>query len=245
MRCFLRRRRIRCRRRQDQRSIGIDQRAGGGHDCHEQAFRQMSLDSQKSLPRTKEEAEPIADRTTVPILLIGLFAVLLFLGLVYLNEHGGGFNAEVYEPYASFDELKAGQPKTQGGEAIVRGKLVYQTCAQCHQPNGLGSTTVGAPPLAGSDWVQAEGPNRIIRIVLNGLTGPVQVIGNPYGTGTMTPFKDVFTDQQVADVLTYVRQEWGNKGGPVKPEEVTAIRKETADKMGNWTAPDLQQVPVK
>ena len=100
--------------------------------------------------------------------------------------------------------------------------------------DGKGSTTVGAPPLAGSDWAQAEGPNRIIRIVLNGLAGPIDVEGAHYGTGVMVPFKDNFNDQEIAAVLTYVRQEWGNKAGPVKPEQVTAIRKESASKPDSW-----------
>lgn len=205
----------------------------------------MISDLKKSSPKATEEAEPKADFATAPVLLIGLFALLFFLGLVYLGDHGGGFNPQVYQPYASFDDLKASQPKSAGGESIARGKLVYQTCAQCHQPNGMGSTTVGAPPLAGSDWVQAEGPNRIIRIVLDGLTGPIDVAGGHYGTGTMVPFKDVFSDQQIADVLTYVRQEWGNKGGPVTPEQVKAVRAQVAGKQGSETSADLLQVPVK
>jgi len=208
----------------------------------------MSPDLKNPSQKAMGEAEPRADLAAAPVLLIGLFALLFFWGLVYLDDNGGGFNPQVYQPYASFDDLKASQPISAGGEPIARGKLVFQTCAQCHQPNGLGSAAQGAPPLAGSDWVQAEGPNRIIRIVLNGLTGPITVAGNQYGTGafSMTAFKDAFTDQQIADVLTYVRQEWGNKGGPVTPEQVKAIRAETASKgTENWHAEELLQVPVK
>lgn len=205
----------------------------------------MSLDLKNPPSRAKDEAEPKADFATAPVLLVGLFALLFFWGLVYLDNHAGGFNSQVYQPYSSFDDLKASQPQSTEDKARVRGKIVYQTCAQCHQPNGLGSTTVGAPPLAGSDWVQAEGPNRIIRIVLNGLAGPITVAGNQYGTGAMTAFKDAFNDQQIADVLTYVRSEWGNKGGPVKPEQVKAIRAETASKADNWNPADLLQIPAK
>ena len=191
------------------------------------------------------EAEPKANFAAAPVLLIGLFALLFFLGLVYLNESGGGFNAQVYQPYSSFDEARTSQPVDEEASE-VEGKLVYQTCTRnAISPMDLGSTTVGAPPLAGSDWVQAEGPNRIIHIVLGGLSGPIDVAGAHYGTGTMVPFKDVFSDQQIADVLTYIRSEWGNKAGPVKPEQVKAVREQVAGKQGSETAPELLQVPVK
>ncbi len=205
----------------------------------------MSPEPKNSMTKGIGEAEPKANFAAAPVLLIGLFALLFFWGLVYLGDHGGGFNAQVYQPYSSFDDLKASQPKSAGGESIARGKIVYQTCAQCHQANGLGSAAVGCPPLAGSDWVQAEGPNRIISIVMDGLTGPIDVAGGHYGTGTMTAFKDVFSDQQVADVLTYIRQEWGNKAGPVTLEQVKAVRAQVAGRPGNETAAELLQMPVK
>ena len=206
----------------------------------------MSLDLKNPPSKAKDEAEPKAEFAPTPVLLIGLFALLFFLGLVYLDNHAGGFNPQVYQPYASLDDLKASQMVGPIDPHVAEGKRVFgQACAVCHQASGLGSTTVGCPPLAGSDWVQAEGPNRIIRIVLNGLTGPVEVSGGHYGTGTMVPFKDAFNDQQIADVLTYIRQEWSNKAGPVKLEQVKAIRTETASKPDNWHADELLQVPVK
>jgi hypothetical protein len=209
-------------------------------------FGQMSINDQKSSVRPVEEVEPITDWTPVPVLLIGLFAVLLFFGLYLLNNHAGGFSSKVYEPFASLDDLMARNMGLGPLEPLPpRNPVFAQVCAACHMPDGMGNPAVGAPPLAGSDWVNAEGPNRIIRIVLNGFTGPVEVSGKQYGTGTMTPFKDVFTDEQIAGVLSFVRQEWGNKGSRVTPEQVAAIRKETADKMGPWTVPDLQPIPPK
>lgn len=148
--------------------------------------------------------------------------------------------------YASREELQGKQPKSEGGEALAEGKKVFQgTCAACHQPDGKGSAALNAPPLAGSDWVQAEGPNRIVRIVMNGLAGPITVSGGQYGAGAMPTFKDAFTDEQIAAVLTYVRQEWGNKASPVKPEQVKAIRDKVATKGDTWNATDLLQIPDK
>ena len=207
----------------------------------------MSVEPKDSPPKAMDEAEPKADRATVPVLLIGLFALLFFWGLLYLDNHGGGFNAQVYQPFDSFAALEARNKLThpQNPQIDWANWCLERDCIACHMVNGMGSTTVGAPPLAGSDWVNAAGPNRVIRIALNGLTGPVQVNGTQYGTGTMTPFKDVFKDDEIAAALTYVRQEWGNKAGPVSAAEVAAIRKATAEHPGSWTSAELLQIPEK
>jgi|HubBroStandDraft_6_1064221.scaffolds.fasta_scaffold462016_2 mono/diheme cytochrome c family protein len=205
----------------------------------------MSNEPTTPLSSAMDEAEPTAGRGAAPVLLIAVFAVLVFLGMLYLDSRAGGFDAHVYAPYADYEVLKAKQPVPAGGEQILQGKLVFATCSACHQMDGKGSSALHAPPLAGSDWVQAEGPNRIIRIVLNGLGGPITVSGGQYGEGTMPAFKDAFTDDQIAAVLSYVRQEWGNKGGPVKPEQVKAIRTKIASKTDSWNATDLLQVPDK
>jgi mono/diheme cytochrome c family protein len=206
----------------------------------------MNAEPTKPVMSGTDEAEPTAGNGSMPILLIVVFAVVIYLGMIYLDAHGGGFDPQVYGSYASVEDLRNRQPKTQGGEVIAVGKKVFQgTCSQCHQPDGRGSTSLFAPPLAGSDWAQAEGPNRIIRIVLNGLTGPITVAGGQYGGGSMPAFGTAFDDEQIAAVLTYVRQEWGNKAGPVKPEQVKAIRAQVASKGDNWNAPDLLKIPDK
>ncbi|MDB6125692.1 MAG: cycA 2 [Pedosphaera sp.] len=205
----------------------------------------MSPDPKKPLIKATDEAEPKAERSAAPVALVVLLALMVFGGMVYLGNNAGGFNAQVYGPFKSHDEVKGAQPVSKGGEALVLGKKVYETCAACHMPTGVGSPTVNAPPLAGSEWVVGGGPNRIIRIVLNGLAGPIEVNGKAYGAGAMPAFKDSFSDEQIAAVLTYVRQEWGNKADPVKPETVKAIRAETASKGDNWAAPDLLQVSDK
>ena len=115
-------------------------------------------------------------------------------------------------------------------------------CISCHQATGQG-VPGQYPPLAGSDWLLGEGPNRIIRIVLNGFTGPVQVSGGQFNN-TMTPFGPVLSDEQIAAVLTYVRSEWGNKGAPVTPEQVKKIRALVATH-GPWTADELKGIPEK
>ena len=107
---------------------------------------------------------------------------------------------------------------------MERGKQVYMgLCFACHLPDGKGMTAV-FPPLAGSDYMLAD-RERSIRIVLKGLTGPVTVNGATYNSA-MPPQGDQLTDQQVADVLTYVFNSWGNSGDAFKADQVKAIRNE-------------------
>jgi len=102
----------------------------------------------------------------------------------------------------------------------ARGMAVYQAvCSACHQVEGQGLGDV-FPPLAGSEYVQDK--ERAIRIVLEGLSGPVVVKGKTYD-GVMPPLAH-FTDREVADVLTFVRNSFGNSGEAVHDEEVTLVR---------------------
>lgn len=103
------------------------------------------------------------------------------------------------------------------------GKASYMVCAACHGQNGEGGPI--APPLAGSEWVTGPVSNLII-IQLRGLKGPIEVAGKVYDfPGGMQPM-NLQTDEQIAGVLTYVRNSFGNKAPAVKPEEVTALRGE-------------------
>lgn len=106
-------------------------------------------------------------------------------------------------------------------QQVNNGKIVYnKTCVACHQMNGAGIP--GAfPPLAKSDYLNAN-VNRAIKQVLVGSTGPITVNGKKY----VTPMpKQVLSDQQIADVLTYIYASWGNNKSVVTPEMVKAIRK--------------------
>jgi nitrite reductase (NO-forming) len=107
--------------------------------------------------------------------------------------------------------------KTQiaAGESLFKG-----TCSVCHQPTGLGLPSV-FPPLAKSDFLMAS-KQRSIEIVLKGLTGQVTVNGKPFNS-VMPPMSQL-RDDEVANILTYVRNAWGNTGEPVSAAEVTATR---------------------
>lgn len=105
--------------------------------------------------------------------------------------------------------------------SIERGKEVYNTqCVTCHMDKGEGIEGV-FPPVAKSDYLMAD-KERSIRQILEGASGEMTVNGKTYN-GEM-PAIDL-TDEQVSDVLNYVRNSWGNKGQAVTPDEVKAQRK--------------------
>lgn len=106
---------------------------------------------------------------------------------------------------------------------IARGKMTFmQTCFVCHQPNGEGIPGQ-IPPLAKSDFLMAD-TERAIRIVLQGRTGEVEVNGKKYN-GTMVPL-NTLSDDEIANVLTYVRNSFGNSGDAVNAASVRKARSE-------------------
>jgi len=110
-------------------------------------------------------------------------------------------------------------------DSVKRGKDIYATyCVACHQADGKGLESV-FPPLAKSDYLMAD-KKRSIKQVIHGATDPITVNGVKYTT-PMMGFPNL-SDQQIADVLNYVRNSWGNKAEKdiVKPEEVKKARGE-------------------
>lgn len=106
-------------------------------------------------------------------------------------------------------------------ELETPGATIYnQYCSGCHQLDGQGIAGL-YPPLAQSEWV-LEDKERLLDVLLNGLYGPIKVRGKSYDH-QMPPYR-FLSDQQLADVLTYIRQSFGNNADPVAPEEISAAR---------------------
>jgi mono/diheme cytochrome c family protein len=104
---------------------------------------------------------------------------------------------------------------------MARGKIVYNSiCLACHMATGKGVPTLN-PPLVNTDYVLGD-KTRLIKIVLNGFKEDVQINGQSF-SNNMTPHKDL-TDRQIADVLTFVRKSFGNKGTRVSALEVKKVR---------------------
>ncbi len=122
--------------------------------------------------------------------------------------------AHIRTPDVEKDNLDRGKP--------VAAAKVYQTyCASCHQRDGRGDSQ-RFPPLNGSEWVTGD-KTKLIGLILNGLEGPIEVKGQTYN-GVM-PQHSFLEDEQVAEVLTFVRSSFGNKASPVAASEVGAVRK--------------------
>ncbi|MEX2205377.1 MAG: copper-containing nitrite reductase [Myxococcota bacterium] len=132
---------------------------------------------------------------------------------------------EVYLAERSARASEALKASKDGGDSlearIARGKAVYMgTCSTCHQLEGQGLASV-FPPLAKSDYLMAD-KQRSIHTVLGGLQGPIVVNGQTYNN-VMPPLAN-FTDHEIADVLTFVRNSFGNQGDAVTDAEVAAVR---------------------
>lgn len=118
--------------------------------------------------------------------------------------------------------LSSFMPDQRLKESIKRGKEVYVVeCENCHMEDGKGTPEIN-PPLAKADYIKKP-TETLIGIVLKGQSGEVVVNGKKYNT--LMPAQEYLTDVQIADVLNYVRNSWGNKKrGMIKPAMVKALR---------------------
>jgi mono/diheme cytochrome c family protein len=107
-------------------------------------------------------------------------------------------------------------------EDLAIGQKIYnQYCMACHQSNGMGASG-RFPPLNGTDWVTGD-KERLVHLILNGMEGAIEVNGEIYD-GVM-PQHSFLNDDQIADVLTYIRTHFENKAGSISAEEVENYRK--------------------
>ena len=124
----------------------------------------------------------------------------------------------------------------------VLGEEVYNRdahCATCHQPNGKGLPESGVPPLAGTSWSNGD-PERLIKLTLKGLLGPIEVQGKKYpGQVPMTPFEALLNDEEIAAVLTFVRNSYGNEASVISPAQVSRVRSSVKDMRGLYNPADL------
>ncbi|MGH8093758.1 MAG: c-type cytochrome [Chthoniobacterales bacterium] len=197
----------------------------------------------------REKVEPRVGREPLSLWLIAIYGLAVFFGGAYLGRYAGNFTGD------GLDYL-GGAPRvaTRGAANAVAeqpaeltpaekgAKIFSANCATCHQANGLG-VPGQYPPLAGSDIVNG-GSRRHVMIVLKGLQGPLTVKGQHFGSAVMQPWEKTLTNEKIADVVTYERSSWGNKGAPVTAEGVEALRKELAGRTESYTEPDILAVPA-
>jgi mono/diheme cytochrome c family protein len=197
----------------------------------------------------REKREPRVGLEPLSIWLIAIYGLAIFFGGAYLGRFSGNFSGDGLDPLTGPPpSKKAGANGPGGGQTqelsqADRGKKIFSAnCAVCHQPNGLGAQGQGYPPLAGSEIVNG-GSRRVGMIVLKGLTGPVTVKGMQFGTAVMQPWDKTLSDAKIADVITYIRQEWGNKASAVSAAQIAALRKELAGHPDSFVEADLHAAP--
>jgi mono/diheme cytochrome c family protein len=177
------------------------------------------------LAAMREMSEPRDGVSPTPVSYILMCFALLMWGGWYIGTYGGDWTGKGLSEKASTGPAKIGPAQ----DPMVVGKEVFGSCMQCHQETGLGLPGQ-YPPLAGSEFVLGD-KRRMAAIILNGLSGPVTVKGANF-SATMPPWA-TRDDEEIAGVMTYVRNSFGNKAEPVTPAFVAAVRKEVENK-GEW-----------
>ncbi len=139
-------------------------------------------------------------------------------------------------------ELMSNHLEGKEWELYEKGFGIYHKdgyCGTCHQGDGKGLVASGFPPLAGTKWVLGD-EERLIKLSLKGLYGPIKVLDKDYpGQVPMTPFEGLLNDEDLAAVLTYVRNDWKNKAPVITPEAVAKVRANIADKKGFYAPEEL------
>ena len=146
---------------------------------------------------------------------------------------------QLSEWIAKSDQKKGPTGPDLKGAALAsfnRGKALFHgeaACFGCHAPDGAGVLGLG-PPLDESEWVTGK-EEIFAKILLHGITGAITVNGTKYETAAEMPalfVNPMFTDEKIADIMTYARNVWSNKAAPVSPELIKKLRKETASQSG-------------
>lgn len=151
-------------------------------------------------------------------------------GETYASVLASLADAETERPNVDLEHL------TEAQQALFnRGSQRYSTCMTCHGAEGQGGN-IGAA-LAGSEWVEGE-PDPLVRIVLQGFSGGAAERGEDI-SGVM-PAHSFLPDEDVAAILTYIRQSWGNEAPPVDSADVARIRAGTDNSHDVWSPNELR-----
>ncbi len=188
----------------------------------------------------REKPEPTEGLSPLPLMLLGIMSACILFSAIYLGRYSGGFDPLVYDERILPGMLEGAAPPAAPDPKTIGKRVFTSICSTCHQPNGQGLPGV-YPPLAGSDWVQGT-EDRIIRIVIDGVSGPITVKAGQFNNA-MPAFGPQLRDDQIADVLTFIRSEWGNNAPAVSADKVKAIRAQVGGRSGPWSPEELLKIP--
>ncbi len=213
-------------------------------------FRETELSSDMNVAQVhgsilREQADPQDGYEPIPLWLVTLIMVIVFCSGFYLAFNSGGFQSDVFDP--TLVSWTGGGVAAEKGppDPMVLGKRLYtQNCVVCHQSTGMG-VAGQFPPLADSEWVISQswhGDNHLVKILLHGLQGVVEVKGSLYNNAMPA---QKLNDTQISAVLTYIRNEWGNSAPPITEQFVAQIRAETEGRSQAWTQSELQAIDAR
>jgi mono/diheme cytochrome c family protein len=194
----------------------------------------------------REKADLKPGLEPAPMFAMFLAMIVAVIAGGQLGTMTGGYSFGTSNPFG----FSAGKdPRPGGGDgaaamdpfqtAMKKGSSGYAVCGGCHQGTGTGIPGQ-FPPLAGSEWVTG-GTERLIRVVQHGLVGAITVKGQGFNTpGGMMPFGAAMSSGDLANVLTFIRNSWGNEAPMITKEMVDKVRS-TEKRASQWTSADLEQ----
>lgn len=189
---------------------------------------------------------------TVGISVLVFSAIILILGGGQLFSTSNGFRDNIYTSSNYVPEARPSLGGEDGGGVEVAwiddwmegGKKVYNNCIACHQASGLGLPGQ-FPPLVGSEWVDG-GTTRLGAILLHGINGPFKVAGQSYNQ--LMPAWNNLSDEKVAQVITYIRREFGalpeGDDGVVTTEMIQVARDQFSGQVAPYTEAELLAIPA-
>jgi mono/diheme cytochrome c family protein len=185
----------------------------------------------------KIKHEPTKGFLQAPLIFVFVFGCLIFVCSIQLAHTTNDF--QLHPPKEIVELTPEEKVALRLERKISSGEKVFAVrCASCHQANGLGIAGQ-YPPLDGSNWVTSD-PGIISNIILKGLKGEIVVKGETYGTSAAVNMAAVaISDREIANVVTYVRQAWGNNAEEIFEDEVASIRSESAEQQDQWTGDQI------
>lgn len=195
-------------------------------DIHSAAFRESPL--------------PEEGNERGPIWMYAVIIITFAFGFFYIGRYLGEVSDRAHVLFTA--------PPTEVVEEIeldllTEGQRIYtRVCQACHQANGQGIAGV-FPTLAGAEWVVDE-PDKSVLMILNGLRGELVRERATYN-GVMPGFARQLNDFEIAAVVSFVRNAFGNEGSEIDPERVTRIRELTADITGAYTPETLIETAAR
>lgn len=202
----------------------------------------------------REKPDPVAGgNNKILISWVAGAGVILMVAGGYFNGYSNSFDSSDSYLYPGY--VAAPRPAADGGAGVIEqkpwiedwmadGKKVYNNCIACHQGSGTG-VPGQFPPLKGSEWVDG-GTERLSMILISGILGPFNVSGSTYNQPM--PAWGALNDEKLAQVLTYIRREFGElpegQSGIVTKEMMKAAREKHGKRATPWAEADLLAIPA-